>query len=251
MGLLDIPLDISILNYRLTCHMQPELAQKAVSAALSGDWKEAVRLNNLILSQNSKDIDALNRLARACAELGHFKKAKTVSLKVLKLDPSNKIATASTLKWSQLKGESVSLSVPSSAETFLEEPGKTKLVDLLHPGPAEVLAKLDAGDVVKLAPHAHRVNVVTLDEKYIGRLPDDLSARLRRLLKLGKEYKVLIKSIDKNNIKIFIRETTKGEAAPDIPSFSAEKIDYVSFTPPELVHKKDESPTATEEVPEE
>lgn len=230
--------------------METDLAQKAVSAALTGDWKEAVRLNNLILAQNPKDIDALNRLARACAELGHFRKAKTASLKVLKLDPFNKIATASTLKWSQIRGKSTPLSVPSSPETFLEEPGKTKLVDLLHPGPTGVLAKLDAGDVVKLAPHAHRVNVVTLDEKYIGRLPDDLSARLRRLMKLGKEYKVLIKSIDKNNIKIFIREITK-EGITDIPSFSAEKIDYVSFTPPELVHKKEEGPIVQEEVPEE
>ena len=102
------------------------------------------------------------------------------------------------------------------------------------------MAKLDAGDEVKLNSHAHKVSVNTFDGKYIGKLPDDISARLRKLISLGNEYQVFIKSIDKNCIKIFIRETKRVSSLSDTPSFSSERIDYVSFTPPELVHRKEE-----------
>lgn len=220
--------------------MDEELAQKAVSAAISGNWEIALKLNKVILKENSKDIDALNRLARAYAELGEMDQAKKVAKKVLKLDPFNAIASKSLEKWKKLrKGETI-VSGPSSAQAFLEEPGKTKIVTLLHLGDKKVIAKLDSGDEVRLNPASHRVSVIAMDGKYIGRLSDDLSARLRKLIKYGNEYQVFIKSIEKDTVKIFIKETKRAEKLADIPSFSSEKIDYISFTPPELVHKKEE-----------
>lgn len=220
--------------------MDSDLAQRAISAALSGNWKEAIEFNSQILSQDPKNIDSLNRIARAYAELGSLGKARTSSQSVLKIDPFNKIAVGALERWKKIKGKPNSFSNHSSPDAFLEEPGKTKLIDLLHPGSADVLAKLDCGDEVKLTPFAHRVNVSTQDGKYIGRLPDDLSAKLRMLIKMGNEYRTLVKSVEKNTVRIFIRETVKAKDAENIPSFTSEKIDYVSFTPPELVHKKEE-----------
>jgi tetratricopeptide (TPR) repeat protein len=227
--------------------MDTDLAQMAIAAALSGEWKEAIKLNSQILKENSGDIDALNRLARAHAENGSIAKAKTLSQKVLKIDPFNPIATKCLTRWKGLKkcqGENHS---SFSAEAFLEEPGKTKLITLLYPGDSNLLAKLDAGDEVKIAPHAHRVSILTFDGKYIGRLPDDLAARLRRLIKAGNQYKALVKSVDPKEIKVFVREISRAAGYEDTPSFSSEKIEYVSFIPPELVHKKEESPSAVEE----
>ncbi len=114
------------------------------------------------------------------------------------------------------------------------------MVKLLHPCDAKVLARLDAGDEVIINTHAHRVTVTTLNGTYIGKLPDDLSVHLRKLIKYGNEYKVLVKSTDACSVKIFIRETKRSKKLADIPSFSTEKIEYISFTPPELVHKKDQ-----------
>lgn len=217
--------------------MDSDLPQKAIAAALAANWKEAIKFNLAVLRENSKDIDSLNRLARAYAESGNIKKAKSVSEKVIRLDPFNAIAVRCLNKWKGIKsGGSFESSNPPSLDTFLEEPGRTKLVNLLHPGALNILANLDSGDEVKLIPHAHRVNVVSRDLRYIGRLPDDLSARLRKLMKLGNQYKVLIKSIDKGDIKIFIREVLRGDGVASQSSFPTEKIDYVSFTPPELVH---------------
>ena len=62
-----------------------KLAQKAISAALNGNWELAENLNKQILKKNSKDIDALNRLARTYIELGKINKAKGASKKVLEM----------------------------------------------------------------------------------------------------------------------------------------------------------------------
>lgn len=209
--------------------MNEELAQKAVAAALAGDWEEAEKINKQILKNDKSDVDALNRLARAYAEQGNLKKAKETAQKVLKISPFNQIANKSLKKWKSLKRGETIVSGPSSAEAFLEEPGKTKMVSLLHLGASSVLAKLDAGDEVKLTPHKHRVSVTSLDGKYIGRLPDDIAANLRKLIRSGNEYQTLIKSIEPQDVGVFIRETKRSEKLKDVPSFPAEKISYISF----------------------
>ena len=226
--------------------MDTDLAQQAITCALAGEWKKALELNKQILKETRNDVDALNRMARAYFNLGEIRNAKKIAEKVLKIDQFNSIAFKSLKKWKGLKASDVKPSIPSD-ETFLEEPGKTKILTLLHPGAQAVLAKLDSGSEVKLAPYSHRVSLVTDDGKYIGRLSDDIAARLRNLIRMGNRYKVLIKSIDEGGVKIFIRELSRGEKVTNVPSFSAEKIEYVSFTPPELVHKKDEDSLVEEE----
>ena len=227
--------------------MDIDLAQKAISAALDANWKEAERLNQEILRESPEDVDALNRLSRTMAELGDIKKAKKIAEKALKLDPFNTIASRSLSKWKGLRSSRNAASVISQPDAFLEEPGKTKMLSLLHLGDAKVIAKLDAGDEVKLTPHNHRVSVVTQEGKYIGRLPDDISARLRKFISLGNRYQTFIKSIGPDDVKVFIREEERAQKLSDTPSFLSEKIDYISFTPPELVHKKEIAVPAEEE----
>lgn len=220
--------------------MDRDLSQDAITYALKGNWDKAIETNLKLLEVNGSDIDALNRLAKAYAEKGSFKKAVSTSQKVIKIDPFNTIATKALTKWKGLKRGETYSSGPSSADTFLEEPGKTKIVSLMHLGDNKLLAKLDCGDEVKLNPHSHRASITTFDGKYVGRIPDDMSARLRQLTKYGNSYKVYIKSVTEKDVKIFIRETSRSERLKDIPSFPGEKIEYVSFTPPELVHDKED-----------
>lgn len=216
-----------------------DLAQQAILSALSCEWDKAVVINEEILKEDPCDVDALNRLARAQAELGKFTKARETAQKVIKLDPFNNIALKSLSKWKNLhKGKKYSSS-PTNAHTFLEEPGKTKIVSLMHLGSEKILAGLDAGDEVLLNTHSHRVAVTTFDGKYIGRLPDNLSVRLKKLINMGNTYQIFIKLITCSEVKVFIREIKRSPKLSDVASFSGEKIDYVSFTPPELVHKKE------------
>lgn len=218
--------------------MDTSLAQRAVSFALEGKWDDGVKINLEILSDSPDDIDALNRLAKCYSELGKIAEAKKTAQKVLDIDPLNSIAQKCLDRWSSLKKADKHVQTSTSPESFLEESGKTKIAPLMHIGDANVLAGIDAGDEVRFLPHTHRVSVTTTEGKFLGRLHDDLAARIRNLLKEGFKYQVLIKSVDpRKGITVFIRETAKGPHAKDATSFPPEKIDYVSFTSPELVHK--------------
>lgn len=218
--------------------MDTTLAQKAISLALKGDWEEGIKVNREILKDTPDDIDALNRIARCNAELGKLKEAKLTTEKVLKIDPLNSIAQKCLEKWSTIKKGEKHKPSSTSPDSFLEESGKTKIAPLMHIGDNELLARIDSGDEVFFLPHTHRVSVITSDGQFLGRLHDDLAARIRYLLKNGFKYQVLIKSIEpKKSLTIFIRELEKGSGAKDVASFPAEKLDYVSFTPPNLVHK--------------
>jgi tetratricopeptide (TPR) repeat protein len=227
--------------------MEISLAQKAISLALAGNWQEAVSTNLQILKTSPKDTDSLNRLAKAHAELGEIKKAKAAAAKVIAIDPGNAIAQKCLEKWKSAKSISKNHLPSVFIDSFLEESGKTKLVTLLNPGDSKVFVNLDSGEEVKINSHAHKVSVVTQDDKYIGCLPDDLSARLRNLIKTGNKYQVLIKSVKPKEVVVFMREISKGRGTQNILSFPAEKMDYVSFTPPELVHKDTPEIEMTEE----
>lgn len=218
--------------------MDESLAQKAIAQALKGEWQKAISTNKAIISKDPENVDALNRLSRAYAETGEIDKAKKIAQKVLKFNPYDSIAAKSLSKWNNLKKGSTYASKPVNPDLFLEEPGKTKIVNLLHLGDYnKVLAKMDSGDEVVIDNHSHRISVSTPDGKYIGRLPDDLSAKLKRYMTLGNTYSANIKSVDKKEVKVILRELKRCEKLKDTPSFPAEKIDYVSFTPPDLVHK--------------
>jgi hypothetical protein len=116
-------------------------------------------------------------------------------------------------------------------------------------GDSSVFTNLDPGEEVKLVSYPHKVTINTIDGKHIGSLPDDVAARLRNLIKTGNKYQALIKSVEPKGVTVFIREIERGPRAPDISSFPTEKIDYVSFTAPELVHKDTPIVETTEETP--
>ena len=75
---------------------------------------------------------------------------------------------------------------------------------MINLGSEKVYSSLNTGDEVFLNTHAHKISVTTFNNKYIGKLTDDLSARLRLLIKNGNKYQITIKSVNKNIVKIFI-----------------------------------------------
>lgn len=198
-----------------------DLAQTAISFALAGKWDEAVSINKKILKGNSKDLDALNRLAHAYSELGDIIKAKKIAKSVIKIDPLNTIAIKSLNKWKGAKSNSNFLgSETHLAHDFLEEPGKTKVVGLIRLGDKTLIANIDPGNEIALVCHPHKVSVTLASGKYIGSLPDDLANRLKKLVKGGNIYQTLVKSVELDKVTVFIKEISRGEKFKDIPSFS-------------------------------
>lgn len=206
--------------------MDDELAQIAINCALQSNWHDAIKNNLLILKENKDDVDALNRLSRAYFENGDIAKAKKTSNNVLKIDSTNSIAIKALDKYKHCSPiKSIKDQISSNITSFIEEPGKTKITTLINLGSENTYSRLSAGDEVLLTPYTHKVSVTTMSGAYIGKLTDDLSARLRRFIKGGNKYIILVKSVNKNAFKVFIKEIKKGKDLKNTDSFPREALE--------------------------
>ena len=207
--------------------MDTNLQETAINAALKCNWDEAIIANKKILSEELDDVEALNRLARAYYESGGTAKAKKTTLKVLKIDPINNIAQKALEKYKTTKDAVTRNDQNVSASDFIEEIGTTKQTSLFNLCSIDTISSLDSGDEVFLSTHTHRVTVTNKGKKYLGKLPDDLSARLRLLTKNGYKYRVLIMSANKDCIKIFIKELTRGKGYESMHSFPRDPLESI------------------------
>jgi tetratricopeptide (TPR) repeat protein len=211
--------------------MDPTLQTTAINAALSQNWKEAIRINLSILKIQKDDIASLCRLGYAYLKSGQMKEAKKTYEKVLSLDQYNQIADKNlkkllTLKKKDLESDS---QVALSPMMFLEEPGITKIVECINVAPPQTLATLSAGQEVTFKSKNHCIEIRTTQQTYLGALPDDLSFRLLKLIEAGNTYRVIVKGIEKNGLKVLIRETARGKKFANQPTFAA-STSYIPFS---------------------
>lgn len=208
------------------------LEQNAVSAALKGDWKTAIRLNSAILAADSQNLDALNRLGYAYLKLGKLTNAKTVLQKALVLDPYNQIALknnklTSVIRKKDLPADNDHTSL--SPLQFIEDPGKTKIASCVNLAPNKTLSFLSPGQEIYLKAKNHVVELRSRDNTYLAALPDDISFKLIKLLSAGNSYQVIVKGINKNSLVVLIRELKRGKRFANQPSFISQGI--TSYTP--------------------
>lgn len=197
------------------------LKNQAIQTALDGNWQNAIVINKTLVSENPDDVDALNRLALAYAITGKLKEAKSTYQKVINLDPLNPIALRNLKK---LKENGTSLG-NGNANTqinnkFLEEPGKTKVVELVNIAQPEIVESLRTGQSVLLS--IKRLKIFVLEERqYIGVLPDDIARRLIKFINSGCLYEAYIKSSNQHKVTVFIKEIKKASKFKDQPSFTS------------------------------
>lgn len=203
-----------------------EIHQQAIQAALSGDWKRAIALNEEILKVDPKNVDTLNRASHAYFELGEIKKAKTYSRLVLNYDPYNQIALKSLRKiesFRQIKFSpspaSATINLQNLNDLFIEEPGKTKQVALLKVAEPQKLSRLSSGETVNLTLKTKSITVNNQQGEYLGILPDDLSRLLLRFIKGGNKYQTFIKTVKPNGLSVIIREIYRCPRFKNQPSF--------------------------------
>lgn len=209
-----------------------DLTTRALSAAASGLWLEAIDLNlAIILKENRDDVEALNRLAHAYKELGQIKNSQTAYRKVLKLDRFNQIASKN-LKFlkalpKNFKKTSPLVNAENMNETFLEEPGKTKIISLINLAPLSVLMGLSCGSRANLVIKRRTVTVLNHHNLYLGALPDDLSAKLMRLINGGNRYEVFVKTVARKNLTVFIRELFRSSRFKSQPTFPVTNANHL------------------------
>lgn len=215
--------------------MNTDLALLAVDMAIKNNWEEAIKLNLQILEEVDDDIEALNRLSRAYFETGDLSNAKKITNKVLSLDSANQIALRALQKYSQSKKVKIKNGFTNiDPSIFIEEPGKTKIVSLVNTGSKDVCLCLNCGEEVKIITYTHKLSVVNTTDKYIGKLPDDVSAKLKIFIKGGNKYKAFIKSVDGKSVKVLIKEVSKATKYKNVPSFPKSKSESISEQPTDL-----------------
>lgn len=194
-------------------------SNQAIQTALIGNWQKAVQLNKSILEDNPNDVEALNRMALAYTVLGKSKSAKNTYQKVLEIDPLNSIALKNLKKVKNDSAKDSNNGIMIQVNNiFLEETGKTKIVELINLAQAEILLTLRTGQAVDISVKRLKV-FISEGKKYIGVLPDDLGKRLIKFIKGGNKYEAFIKSSNNQNVAIFIRELKKSNKFKDQPSF--------------------------------
>lgn len=223
------------------------LKDLAIKKALENNWQEAYSVNQQLLKDSPNDIDTLNRLAFSLVKLGRFEEAKKMYRKVVRIDKTNPIAlknlkkidsmTKQSMKKYQLrdKGTHVHLN-----DLFIEEAGKTKMVELKNVTDKKTLSLLQPGDPVALTLKRSKIFIQS-NNKYIGMLPDTVSMRLIPFVKSGSEYQAFIKSIDEKNVSVFIKETKKSGKFKNQLSFPSSGFIYQGLETKEQGAGEDES----------
>ncbi len=230
-----------------------QLERAAIKAAIKSDWEEAQRLNLTILKKEPNNLSALNRLARAYAELGRIEPAQKNYRKVLSLDRDNPIALKNLerlTKVGKIKKEVVRKKKEvSPSEIFIEEPGKTKVVKLVKLAEPSALSALDNADPVLLVPRKRKISVTTEDGSYLGAVPDDLSQRLIRFIQGGNRYEAFVKAVAKGELQVFIREVFRSQRFKNLPSFTPSGTPYSPYLDPGTLYeeKPEVTPTGEEE----
>lgn len=199
------------------------LYQQAIDAALDSKWEEALAINKQIIKLDPQNIDALNRQAKAYIELGKPNLARKYYSEVLKIDPYNPIAQKNLkiIKSFKTNGQAAVSCGQNrlSPSLFLQEPGKTKIVNLLKVAEPQKLSHTFCGMKVGMTVKNRKITIVDANENYLGVLPDDVSHHLIRLFKGGNKYELFIKSVRVNSMAIIIKEVFRSKKFKNQPSF--------------------------------
>lgn len=209
-----------LVEFHSTFHMV-SLKSQAIQTALEGDWEAAITLNEQVLSEEPNDIDTLNRIAFAYLSLGQPKNAKNYYERVLSLDMKNPIAIRNLKRLTDTKTKKIQIPLNN---LFIEEPGKTKVIDLLNIADKKIITLLRSGELLLLRIKRNKIFVLNDENQYIGMLPDDICQRLIKFMNAGNQYESYVRNVSSSKICVFVRETKRIKRFRDQPSFvSTEK----------------------------
>lgn len=201
------------------------LQKKAIEAAISCQWEQALSLNQQLIDLEPENVESLNRLAKAHFELGHYSDSKKIYQKVLELDPYNTIAEKNIKRLGSFKANGTNHTsnnhqpITISPALFVQEPGITKSVTLIKVAEPQKIILLSAGQPVNLVVKSRGISVTDSHNQYIGALPDDVSFHLLKLINGGNRYNAYIKSAKANSVVILIREMFRSKRFKNQASF--------------------------------
>jgi tetratricopeptide (TPR) repeat protein len=194
------------------------LVQQAQRLATQGEWDEAIELNNQILAASPNDVQALNRLGKAYSELHRYEESYETYSRALEIDPANQIARHNVERLELLKGlggqggQGANGQVVEHRHTqvrqamFIEEIGKTRVVDLEDVAPDKDVVQMSPGDRVDIRVEHGQLVAYCEDGLRLGRLPARLAVRLIELIEGGNRYGGAITAVAPGMLRVIVRE---------------------------------------------
>lgn len=207
-------------------------SKKAIALAMQGLWKEAIVANRSLIENFPNDVDAYNRLGRAYLELGEYNQSREAYNKTVELDPYNTIAQKNLNRLSHLGENKENLeSEFHKVEPwhFIEETGKTGVVNLYHLAPGETLAEIVAGDMVHLKIEG--ASLIAQDDHgvYLGKVETKYGQRLIKLMKGGNRYTANVIRSTEEMMTLIIREVYQDPSQVGQFSFPSKRFERVRF----------------------
>ncbi len=204
-----------------------DLNQEAIKAAVANDWNKAIELNEKIITESPDDIPALNRLGIAQAMANKKSAAMKSFQKALELDKNNIIAKNNLARLKVNKDSTLMNPSLQTSVSFIEEPGKSKVIPLVSQGEPKIFSGLTIGEAVNLVASKYKVKVVSNSNHFIGYLPDNIARRLIDLINSGYKYRVILKSVNPKNPSIFAQEIHASKKLRGAPSFPLDDNDHL------------------------
>ncbi|OGY26956.1 MAG: hypothetical protein A2864_01195 [Candidatus Woykebacteria bacterium RIFCSPHIGHO2_01_FULL_39_12] len=228
--------------------------KESIDAALSQDWERALKLNLELQKSYPKNINILNRLAHSHLELGQLEKAKATYNKALKLDPYNQIANKNLKNLTGLKSKDIKKSGAAlfDPKIFLEEPGKTKVLNLEDVAMPKILAPLRTGDQLKLTASGKDIIIFSKNGSRLGKLDPDWSDQIATALRAGSRFEAYLKSIQliregTSLVTVFVKETHRAGKLANKPPFPSESTDFTPYVREGTLNYLNEIVTQTDE----
>jgi tetratricopeptide (TPR) repeat protein len=188
------------------------LADQAIAAALDSDWQRATEINKQILDASPDDVEARNRYGRALLETGRLEEARAAYQDTLKAYPHDPIGLRQVARIALLledKRKPDTTRSKTQTRLFIEDLGKTGILRLVNPAPANVLARYSPGTESTLREQEGLLAVHARDGVLLGFLEPKVGRRLLELIQAGNEYVLALVTNDQTNPRVAVREVVQ------------------------------------------
>lgn len=221
--------DTERTTVQVTSRARRAQLQRAQQLALDGAWEEAIELNRQILAVTPGDVSAHNRLGKALSELRRYRDAFATYAKALELDPTNQIARRNLYRLEPLKDQEGEAPAPERRRAqarqamFIEEIGKTRVMELDELAPDERLLEMSSGDRVELRVAGDQLDAYSEDGVRLGRLPLRYARRLLPLIEGGNRYGAAVTAVEPGLMRVIVRELYQHPSQYGKLSFTTEE----------------------------
>jgi hypothetical protein len=201
--------DIDTITQNRTLKRLAELARER---AVTGEWEQAVAINQEILKHAPQDSAAANRLGKALDQLGRIEEAIEAYKAAAEMDPGNMIAHRNVERLELLRDREPPAAVTNEnkkairASVFIEETGKTYVTELVRPTTTDALARLSPASEVELRDESDGFAVFDQFDNRLGMLEPLVSRTLKKLVDAGNQYEAFVVALSGRTVRIIIRE---------------------------------------------